>query len=730
MGVTMNRILKYTLLLLTLTFMSCKSTAQQYITHRVKQGETLTSIAKEYKVTPYNILKLNKEIQQEEDLAVGTVLLIPGNPTSTEASESQVQQEQIEETEDETAVQEKPIGFKSHKVKRRETFYGITRRYKITEDELKRYNTNLYSAQLKKGMRIEIPIYRRVAPEQNVSDSINADNFEMYIVKPKETRWSIAHKYGIGVDSLLILNPNLTKTTDHLAIGQELKLPIIAGSSVDEQSTQLYESYTVPPKKTMYSLTKEYGITHAEILKLNPEILERGQLDEGMVIRLPKKTTNSTVINTENYIFYEVKPKQTTYSLTRNLGMGYDELIGLNPELERGLKAGMVLKLPKEKALDLEVKNSLVLDRINLLDSIKLLNKPKLLLMLPFRLDLVDMEDTESAKKTIKERNDIKYSLGLYSGVLIALDSIAELGIFVDIKTFDTQLSEDRTRKILSGENIGSFNAIIGPLQPNSLKEVAVQAAANNVPVIAPLAAQSDISLTNVFFSLPSDDVLRTRMLDYVEEQRTDQNIIVIADELKIAVQEKIIERFSDAKTIMILKEEKNINMNIEEFTALLSEEFDNWVFLETDNPKMVSSVSSILNSANTADITVRMFTTNKNKAFEDDVISGSHLSNLNFTYPSADREPLNSGFVQRYRKRFGNNPDKYATRGFDLTYDLLLKLTYKMNLFETAGIIGTTEYTGNKFDYTKDLVSGYFNRATFIMMYDDMRIQEIKSSL
>ncbi|MGB5555069.1 MAG: peptidoglycan-binding protein LysM, partial [Flavobacteriaceae bacterium] len=66
------------------------------------------------------------------------------------------------------------------------------------------------------------------------------------------------------------------------------------------------------------------------------------------------------------------------------------------------------------------------------------------------------------------------------------------------------------------------------------------------------------------------------------------------------------------------------------------------------------------------------------------------------------------------------------AVQGFDMTFDLLLKLAYKNNLIEVSKIIGQTEYSGNKFSYEKDFSSGYINQASYIMGYDAMRIVEI----
>lgn len=700
--------------------------AQQFKTHAVKSGETLYSISKLYRVTPYNILKYNKELKQGEVLKPNTILVIPLAAAVSDADVTTIPPKspvlaKIEESQQQEQIE--PIRFKTHRVRKRETLFGISKRYDVSIDDIKRYNSELYGTPLKKGMRLQIPEF----PEkEQLTDSINPDDFEEYLVLPKETRWSIAHKYGITVDSLLALNPALPRTTNHLAIGQILYLPKIAGSTVDNQEVQLFESYTVPAKKTMYSLSGEYGITSEEIIKLNPKILEAGGLKEGMILRLPQKKVPGEMVNTENYIFYEVKPKQTEYSLTRKLGIGYSELLELNPELSRGLKAGMVLKLPKENAVDLEVRNSLILDKINLQDSIKRENRPSIMVLLPFRIDRLKLDSISNTEQAIERNNAIKYSLGLYSGTLIAADSLASLGISVKIKTFDTELSKDKVRTIFSRQNLEEIDAIVGPLQTDVLKEVASITTPHNIPILAPLAAESDISLPNVFFSVPSDGVLRKRMLDYVEAKRTDQNIIVISDSKNDSTRAMIQRRFPLAKSIQILEGEKNISLDIEAFSLLLSLENENWVFLETDNFKLVSSVTSILNSSNTPETPIRMFTTNKNKAFENEVVSGTHLSNLNFTYPSVYREIGNDGFVRRYRNRFGSDPDRYAIRGFDMAYDLLLKLAYNPRLLTIADKIGVTEYTGNKFDYVKDLTSGYYNLASYIMTYENMRIKQL----
>jgi LysM repeat protein len=684
--------------------------AQNYATHAVKEGETLQSISQKYKVTPYSILQANKEIKSASDVKVNTMLIIPLNGTVTVEEKKPAQEEQEEE---------KPIGYTRHRVKRKETMFGLTQKYKVTEDQIKRYNRQLYSEQLKKGMVLQIPKFPKVDPDEE-----RDLDFETYTVQPKETRWSIAHKYGITVDSLLLLNPDLDKTTNYLATGQQLKLPRPKGDSLKEQQVDLFTSYTVPPKMTLYSLGREYGIPSDSIVKLNPEVMKQGGLKEGMVIRLPKKRDTSGAVNTENFIFYEVKPKQNIFRITQNLKISREELFRLNPELENGLKAGMVLKLPKEKAVDLEVKNALVLDKINLIDSIDVKNRPKLVFMLPFRLDRVNVNDREKAESMIKNRRDLALSLGFYTGALVALDSIKKLGVSVDVKTYDTELSQTKVKEILFRENLNGVNAIIGPVSSETLNEVAVQAASRNIPVVSPIASESKLSHGNVFFSVPRDAVLREKMLTYMKKIYKGENVIIVADSTHQVAHDSILSKFPAAQIAKIID---NKSLHLDRFLVKLSEDKENWVFLETDQPNMVSSVSSILNSANTEKIKVRMFTTSYNGAFEDDAVSMTHLSNLKFTYPSFYREADNDTFVRAYEKRYnGLKPDRYAVRGFDVTFDILLKLAHKNNLFETSKIIGLTEYTGNSFDYLNDWASGYFNRACYIMKYEDLQIKEV----
>ena len=71
--------------------------------------------------------------------------------------------------------------------------------------------------------------------------------------------------------------------------------------------------------------------------------------------------------------------------------------------------------------------------------------------------------------------------------------------------------------------------------------------------------------------------------------------------------------------------------------------------------------------------------------------------------------------------------PSKYATRGFDLTLDILLRLASADDLYSAANDAIETEYVENKFRYGKKFFGGYYNQAVYVVKYQDMTIVEAK---
>jgi len=246
-----------TIILIAFTF---GLTAQNYIEHTVKTGETIESISKKYLVTPFDIYALNPDAKRK--FQPNTILIIPN---------SKIKNEPI------VGESRELIDYKNHKVKRKETLYGLAQKYNVSEDEIKKANRFLYSENLKKGDKIRIPRYRTVVSKQTLTNTV-----KKYTVLPKEGKWRIAYKFGITVAELEALNPFMNET---IQPGDELNVPNIEDK--EEKTVEAsFGFYEVLPKETFYSLKGKLNLTQEQLEQLNPELQTTG-LKAGMVLKVP-----------------------------------------------------------------------------------------------------------------------------------------------------------------------------------------------------------------------------------------------------------------------------------------------------------------------------------------------------------------------------------------------------------------------------------------------------------
>jgi len=47
--------------------------------------------------------------------------------------------------------------------------------------------------------------------------------------------------------------------------------------------------------------------------------------------------------------------------------------------------------------------------------------------------------------------------------------------------------------------------------------------------------------------------------------------------------------------------------------------------------------------------------------------------------------------------------------------------------LIEASKFVGETVYSSNKFNYTQEPSSGYYNTGSYIMMYKDMWVKQVE---
>jgi peptidoglycan endopeptidase LytF len=187
-----------------------------------------------------------------------------------------------------------------HKVEAKETYYAISRRYKIPYQEIMTYNNN---KMLDVGVIIKVPTRILFNTASNTSENVasSTENFE-YFVQKKDNLMALAKRYGTTVNEIKKLSG---LSSINLQIGQKL---IIPGKKTEDENTSTTEK------------TKEQ----------NP-----------IIVSVVEKTNSPT----NNTTTYTVKKKDNLNLIAKNLNVSVDEIKRLNGLTSNNLQIGQVLQI-------------------------------------------------------------------------------------------------------------------------------------------------------------------------------------------------------------------------------------------------------------------------------------------------------------------------------------------------------------------------------------------------
>ena len=630
---------------------TCSVFGQNYDKHKVEKGETIAQIAQKYKVTPTDIYKLNPDAQS--GLKPNSILLIPKSSGKQVAN-----------------VQTKSIlQVKTHLVMPKETLYGIEKKYGISDKDLKKANPTLEKTGLQIGQNLIIP--------SNNNSKVTVPNQDKVIyheVLPKETKYSIAKRYGITIQELEKRNPEVVS---NLPVGYKL---IIKGNASKSD-------------KIVAVVDSKKEISKAKTLK-SPAVI--------------------------NYLNYEVKPKETLYSLSKMFGMSQEELIALNPALSNGVEKGMILKIPSTIVLSQEPKKTYS----TLSKKSGNNDRKKLLLLLPFNISKLEGDTLNSTAMRLKKDKFLNMTLDFYSGALMAIDSARSIGLPIDVKIYDSQetKNESNVAAIIPENNLESTDAIIGPFYQKNVEKTAELLNKNEVPVISPLSKDTGISYSNLYQTIPTNIALKNAMFDFMRAK--GGNIIAVIDKKKESVKQYILE---NQKEVHFVPLTENGSLSAASLKSLLVKDKMNYVVMETGNTGMIkATMAAMLGSM--ATYRVQLVILEPNETLDTDEINFVNLTKLKLMYPSISREndsPEALIFEKEYRKKNKIFPSAFATRGFDVTFDTMMRLSQGKKYQETVETLAT-EQVDNKFEYYKKEDGGYTNKGVYILYYDtDLTIKE-----
>lgn len=553
---------------------------------------------------------------------------------------------------------------------------------------------------------------------------------------------------------------------------RELKIIIILFFVIATSCAQQkkYLSYTVKKGETLKIIAKRIGVKTKELIRLNPDtgrkpapetliIIPNNEYKPPTANDILVKTNDSintkdstpvkdTLVNT--FVLHKVAKGDTYYSLTRAYNVSEEELKILNPLLDTsGLQLDMLLKIKP-----IEEENNFLIYR----DTIQENSSLKLAMMLPFRA--VEY-DTIDAKDIFKNNRLANITTDIYLGASMAVDSLVKLGIDIELSVFDTGRKDTKLDSILAVTDFSNTDVIIGPLYSEEVPKVAIR---SSIPVVFPVYSkkQNSFKSSKIIKTFADREVHQEALIEYIYDNYGSENILIIGDSSTTSIKNSNL-----IKSRLLLHDSINevqiIYPNLgyirkDYVINALKAEVGNWVILATDNRVISSDVINSLISLPVEepeeddeeddeeeeeeeesdepemqilpeDTVIKVFGIFKSTQF--DRIDNNKLAKLGFTYTSdtftEESSPEIQLFNQQYLSKNHVYPSYYATKGFDIVFDVGMRLASGNKLKQTFKN-GTSFRLESKFDYTKDLFKTTSNKGIYILEYNsDLTINRLK---
>jgi LysM repeat protein len=368
-------------------------------------------------------------------------------------------------------------------------------------------------------------VYSQEKGTKIISTNIQDDDIFYHTIEQGQTVYSIATMYGVGVEDIYRLNP---ESREMIKTGEKLRIPQkdIATTVTATQEDRDYSFHTIQPKETLYSLSKRYEVSATNIINANPG-LSVSTFQIGKTIRIPSvkidqlpQTESQTVVK---YIEYKVERKETMYRLTRKFNVTVEELIAKNPELQKGVKADMIIKVPVKTEETItqtaaQPKEREVNAMLSTPKQINKVDKIKVALLLPFMADQIGQTSTTT--------RFVEY----YEGLLLAIDSLKNTGISIELIVRDTGSGTQKLDQILNETALKNVHLIIGAVEDEQIKPIAEFARKNSIKYVIPFTSKNDDVLSNYYIYQVNTphSYLHARASEEAYKMFYDYNIIFV----------------------------------------------------------------------------------------------------------------------------------------------------------------------------------------------------------
>ena len=553
----------------------------------------------------------------------------------------------------------------------------------------------------------------------------------MHTVTKGQSLYSIASMYNVTIDEIVRLNPG---SEERIKAGEALKIP-----QKEDNGQPAY--HTIQAGETLYKLTVHYGVSAQDICRANPGLSAKN-FRIGQVIAIPAKKVvkeepkpestpsvkPSEPLKPNCRDMHRVQRKETIYSISKLYGITEEELIAANPELRtKKLKKGKFICIPYAKASSDNANASATSQAVSDMELFRQNQKEskkyasiKAAVLLPFMT------------KENGNRDEQVRMVEYYEGFLMAVDSLKQQGVSVDIHTYDSgNTTATITQLINTKKELKDMDIIFGPLYTDQVKIMADFAKKNKIRLVVPFTSKSDEVFNNpyVFQINTPQSYLFSEVYEHYLRKFPNAHVVFLNADTGDKDKDDFIKGLKEElkNKQITFKELKGAEISPEGMKTAVDSLREN-VLIPTSGKKiaLIKILPQLIITAREhPNYNMRLFGYPEWQTYTDD-----HLSNFfeldtyfytsfytNNLFPAAIK--FTSAYRKWYSKDMANTYPKYGMLGFDTAYFFLKGLArYGNHLEEEMNNMTLNPIqTGFKFERVNNW-GGFINRKVFFVRF------------
>lgn len=557
-------------------------------------------------------------------------------------------------------------GYFLHTVTKGQSLYSISSMYNVTIDDIVRLNPGS-DKQIREGAALKIP----------QAATTNSDKPVFHTIQAGETLYRLSVKYNVTTQAICEANPGLS--TENFRSGQVIIIPVQSDSKPQKETPKIEEQentnvkmndwkdmHKVERKETIFSISREYGITEEELIAANPE-LKTGKL---------KKSTFLFIPYGKNDKKQESESQPTTKELTN------EEVFSQNEELKKDIKT------------------------------------IKAAVMLPFMAGTSTNMDEQVRM--------VEY----YEGFLMAVDSLKKQGVSIDLYTYDTKGREATLNSILSKKEMKNMDIIFGPAKAQDIDVLATFADNNNIRLVVPFAPKVDEVFKNphIYQINTPQSYLYSEVYEHFTRKFSDSNVIFLNASNGDREKDEFIKGMkTELRNNGISYRDFTVTDNFYEITTVM-DTLRNNIFIPTSGKstalvKILPQLTQIRREH--PNYMMNLFGYPEWQTYTNDYLASFYEIDTYFysSFYTNNLFPAAVHFTNSYRrwysKDMANIYPKYGMLGYDTGYFFLKGLSkYGNKMEENLNSIQVTPIqTGFKFERVNNW-GGFINRKVFFVHF------------